>query len=378
MSANVTVLKDELGLDREYREVEREACVGERVIIVNSVPYGYYGYVDGEIYEVLSLEGDGTPNIVPKNPEGDDEGEVYLEHDEYLVLEPTDIIRIDGERFRLVERVATVGERVLEPLGSAPEQAGVSELVRKSREQQAQIDGLTETIANLARRLTELEMRVAELVCGQAPKETPEPIINKALTRDAIVERAKAELSDLRKFEGTDLPEGDGISFWPKVNGSTRYIPMHKVKFVVNRKKRTVVALIEGGVNALHFGYFSRGIAKCAPNDCFNVHIGQAIALRRALGLDIPPEYVNAPQPEEPQVGDVVEKNVYWLPAGLKGIVEQVGGDFNPRNPSQVYVGGHLGLTFFDENGEHVWADKRHVRILDDSRDGRIGEVYSF
>lgn len=50
----------------------------------------------------------------------------------------------------------------------------------------------------------------------------------------------------------------------------------------------------------------TRGIAKCAPNDCFNVHIGKAIALRRALGLEVPAEYLNAPQPTEVRVGDVV------------------------------------------------------------------------
>jgi hypothetical protein len=51
----------------------------------------------------------------------------------------------------------------------------------------------------------------------------------------------------------------------------------------------------------------TRGIAKCAPNDCFNVHIGKAIALRRALGLDVPDEYLNAPQPTEVRVGDIVK-----------------------------------------------------------------------
>lgn len=50
----------------------------------------------------------------------------------------------------------------------------------------------------------------------------------------------------------------------------------------------------------------SKGIAKCASSDCFNVHIGKAIALRRALGHQVPTEYLNAPQPTEVHVGDVV------------------------------------------------------------------------
>ncbi|WP_353856853.1 hypothetical protein [Bacillus sp. Bos-x628] len=43
----------------------------------------------------------------------------------------------------------------------------------------------------------------------------------------------------------------------------------------------------------------SYGIAKCSPNDCFNAHIGKAIALRRALGLEVPAAYLNVPQPTE-------------------------------------------------------------------------------
>lgn len=55
---------------------------------------------------------------------------------------------------------------------------------------------------------------------------------------------------------------------------------------------------------------YARGIAKAVPDDCFNVHIGKAIALRRALGLAVPDEYLNAPQPTEVRVGDVVRSTV--------------------------------------------------------------------
>lgn len=74
-------------------------------------------------------------------------------------------------------------------------------------------------------------------------------------------------------------------------------------EIVVNREKRTVVALTK---NPITGKVLSRGIAKCAPGDCLNVHIGKAIALRRALGLPVPDEYLNAPQPTEVRVGDVI------------------------------------------------------------------------
>src|SRR5699024_4552499 len=78
-------------------------------------------------------------------------------------------------------------------------------------------------------------------------------------------------------------------------------------EFIVNKEKRTVVCLLKGSSRPK---VYSGGIAKCAPNDCFNVHLGKAIALRRALGLDVPDEYLYAPQPTEVRKGDVVIANI--------------------------------------------------------------------
>lgn len=77
-------------------------------------------------------------------------------------------------------------------------------------------------------------------------------------------------------------------------------------EFVVNTKKRTVVALRKSIGNGR---VILKGIAKCAPNDCYNVHIGKAIALRRALRLEVPTEYLNMPQPTEVRDGDYVARN---------------------------------------------------------------------
>jgi hypothetical protein len=113
--------------------------------------------------------------------------------------------------------------------------------------------------------------------------------------RDQIVEKAKRDVTDLEQdFFGKKKYQVD--------------VYMCDVDFVVNREKRTVVSLMVYRVD----GYakttvITKGIAKCAPTDCFNVHIGKAIALRRALGLEVPAEYLKAPQPTEVQVGDVVK-----------------------------------------------------------------------
>jgi hypothetical protein len=80
-------------------------------------------------------------------------------------------------------------------------------------------------------------------------------------------------------------------------------------EFIVNREKRTVVYLLRVRYRRSYGPrtVYVKGIAKCAPGDVFNESIGKAIALRRALGLPVPSEYLNAPAPEGVSVGDVVE-----------------------------------------------------------------------
>lgn len=113
--------------------------------------------------------------------------------------------------------------------------------------------------------------------------------------RDEIVEKAKRDVADLESRMIAPSPNFEGNSTfrnWRTV-----------VRFVVNSEKRTIVALVFTERNG---DLCEKGIAKCDPSDCFNVHIGKAIALRRALGLEVPTEYLNAPQPTEVRVGDVV------------------------------------------------------------------------
>ncbi|MEH7736894.1 hypothetical protein [Bacillus pumilus] len=117
--------------------------------------------------------------------------------------------------------------------------------------------------------------------------------------------------------------------------------------FIVNAEKRTVVALRKSKM----YGHLkSKGIAKCAPDDCFNVHIGKAIALRRALGFEVPSEYLNVPQPTEVRDGDYVEHNV-----GNERRVVSREGKFPPINKPFV------GLSVVKD---HI----SEFKIVDDSR----------
>ena len=71
---------------------------------------------------------------------------------------------------------------------------------------------------------------------------------------------------------------------------------------MVNKEKRTIVALLRGAYAKEIFG---KGIAKCVPGDCFNIHIGKIVGLRKALGKSID-DYMNVPNPTEVRVGDIV------------------------------------------------------------------------
>jgi len=141
--------------------------------------------------------------------------------------------------------------------------------------------------------------------------------------RDEIVEQAKADVSGLLK---RDIG--------------------HDHEFIVNTEKRTVVDLrkLRGCTNIVR-----RGIAKAAPSDCFNEHIEKAIALHRALGLAVPNEYLNVPNPTEVRVGDVVAyRGVYKTTEYVTVVADD-----------QPTGGGRAALTSMAVE---------HAKIIDDSR----------
>lgn len=73
--------------------------------------------------------------------------------------------------------------------------------------------------------------------------------------------------------------------------------------FVVNTDKRTIVCLLKSASGTIR----SKGISKCYPNEVFNTDIGKAIALARALEIDVPKEFMRAVQPDEILIGMKVQ-----------------------------------------------------------------------
>lgn len=113
--------------------------------------------------------------------------------------------------------------------------------------------------------------------------------------RDDIIEQAKRDVAELKQSDG-----------YYRVQYAEGHTKICNAEFIVNNEKRTVVALLRGKYTKK---VWAKGIAKCAPTDCFNAHIGKAIALRRALGLEVPAEYLNAPQPTEVRDGDIIKRH---------------------------------------------------------------------
>lgn len=170
-------------------------------------------------------------------------------------------------------------------------------------------------------------------------------------SRQGVIEKAKEDVVGLLNENHPYASCTAMPGVWFTDEGSIFFV-LDKAEFIVNKEKRSVVCLIkniETGVIRL------KGISKCAPNDCFNVHIGKAIALRRALGLDVPETYLNAPQPEKAEVGDVVRTDTY-------GHLYELA-----KRYTEADVIG-LGRAFWIA-GEPAWLGEKQFTIIDDSRD---------
>ncbi|NHN31153.1 hypothetical protein [Paenibacillus agricola] len=311
--------------DKRYRLVERKANVGDTVLIVNAVNDARddYGYGNGETYVVMKIGGE-CPEIWPDDTES---SEIYLEREEYSVIEP------------LVSRIRDV-----------PTEAAATSTPIDTAAIIAQVSAVfAETFAKVGVRLTQIE-RILQAKETPLIVTTPETIASfneHYPTRDDVIERAKADIENVK-------------TPWKSVDNSPQYFVSNRVcdvEFIVNRDKRTVVALLRWRYNG---AIQSRGKSRCARGDVFNASIGRAVSLRRALGLEVPAEYTDAPQPTEPRVGDVL----YWRRQGETYRIDGINGyyyDFTLLPSGEKYTGVpyHYGVP----------TDNGNTSIIDDSRE---------
>ncbi|MEW9697975.1 hypothetical protein [Paenibacillus sp. SI8] len=405
MSAKTTVIDG-----KKFREVSRKANVGDLVKITCVSPnYGFFS--QGNIGKVVGVGAvDDRVDFSGFNNVGFDKacgGQWYVGPNsgssEYVILEPA--VPIDGRTAEVTEAGRrysgydafakkygypdAVGRDAYKPqngdmvtlLVSGPHGtlAGVTiwvvqnaegkraligerglkiteKAAEPSADLRAQIDGLTQTVARLTLKVTELERKSSVEVLAQKLDDAirvsfkPEKI-----TRDEIVEMAKKDVAELT----ADIYDGRGYEKYALLKG----VGHVKTDFVVNKEKRTVVALIRLRYCADNPKLV--GKARCAPDDCFNVHIGKAIALRRALGLTVPSEYLAAPQPEGVRVGDVVKaKDSGFLPNSsgpVMKVTEDTHGGIYYRNPAALRPDGLIydyvkDVIVSDDSREEVAA----------------------
>lgn len=298
-----------------YEKVVKEGNPGDLIYIVN--PWRNEGYEKGDVLTVASRFGRGC--FVK-------ESDTLISFKEYVVLEPAEItskklsVNVTVDTTKIIERI----------------EALIDEL-----------EGIKNGLS-----LREFEEQTDNVV---VPTQ-----------RQHIIDKAKADVNQLlnQNYPCKKYPHLEHVlGIWFKDKGG--YIITDKADFIVNKEKRTVVCLIKetDDNNKVHL----KGIAKCAPNDCFNVHIGKAIALRRALGLTVPNEYLNAPQPkpEDMQPGDIVEVGgkkvkVFAVRPTHRTIGKGAGNVFNLSEQ---------GFTYINDNGFERWKFLRSAKIIDDSRD---------
>ncbi|MEH7689808.1 hypothetical protein V7190_10600 [Bacillus velezensis] len=113
-NANTHVLPDETlgGIKREYVKVDRKAEVGEKIVIIGKEEFDE-GYEIGDIFTVNHTHHtmDGDVHSAAASSGINCDGLIYRE--EYHVLEPTNIVHIDGRRYEMVEREGEVGEKII-------------------------------------------------------------------------------------------------------------------------------------------------------------------------------------------------------------------------------------------------------------------------
>lgn len=159
-------------------------------------------------------------------------------------------------------------------------------------------------------RITTLEQKVeamqAEIDTLKATQKTPVTTIADAIKRyseHTPNEQRKAIIDEAKAFVEATLAEVDEQMGWQttKIRTYKEYGRL-RIEFIVNAEERTVVALARLGNIPNLEDVLGKGIAKCAPGDVFNADIGKAIALGRALGLDVS-KFEKAVQPSEVVTG---------------------------------------------------------------------------
>ncbi|PID15568.1 hypothetical protein CSV63_07240 [Sporosarcina sp. P34] len=144
--------------------------------------------------------------------------------------------------------------------------------------------------------LSDLMMAIDEL-CPHVPIKSANE------QRAELIQRAR---EFVQKYESVET--GD-LNF--HIGNATAQLHFYKTEFV--RKENKITALVRWMSHGTEVQSVVRhvGRSQCITGEVFNEWIGKAIALARALEIDIPKEFMNAVQPDEVVLGMVVGKFIH-------------------------------------------------------------------
>lgn len=157
--------------------------------------------------------------------------------------------------------------------------SNMKEITDQLNELDAQIGAALSIVQNAGVKAEQLRRMIAESIVVE-----PAEVTHTATRKDAV--NAAKDYVNSRLDSDGDVIDPHGTCCTPQ--------------FIVNEKKRTVVVILRGFASG---NIYAKAVAKCAPGDVFNAHIGKAIALARVIKEKVPAELINAPQPERAEVG---------------------------------------------------------------------------
>lgn len=372
--------------------------VGDKVRILNAkkIMSGSRKWDDGDITTVDSLWSDGDPRLVITR--GPEKGKAFVvDSSEFEYIEKVEESDAKMTQFKVGDKVRVINANAskhsngdegvvvsitpiwdvvfidvdvngvqqghyakdIELVSPRPtKNQRLITLEQKVEAMQAEIDALkaAQKVTAITPTITvKSEADISKIAEGFAKMVAKEKKLTPNEQRKAIIDEAKAFVEDA-------LNRNYRIGSTPKIKTTSQSVwfvdygnaVTDKAEFIVNSEKRIVVAIIRtiNGKRVVH-----KGIAKCNPSDVFNADIGKAIALGRALGLDVS-KFEKAVQPSEVVVGMNVVKTEGVF-AKTSGNVYSVG--------DKSYLQGENGLCYKRESGDSVWAFKDDVKVIDDT-----------
>lgn len=286
--------------------------VGDKVRILHARGIEACVAKDGDVLKVVALDSVGIPRLL------DVDGDVLAMHDyELRHIELVSASQSETQRITTLENeIKALTSRIT--------------ALEKTKPQAVTIESHTFTTAQ-GTDVKKIAESLAKLIKPQTPNQR----------RKAVIERAKAFVEDVEKGALDPDDRNDDLG-----NGNRLYeVHTTKPEYHVNKEKRVVTVLIKG---ANYGKVMGRAIARCSPDDVFNVHIGKAIALAKAYGLEVPREFTHAPQPE-PAIGQRIEAK--------RG----------PFSNGERTVYGVEGTKVYTQEKRRGWFTKDATQVIDDS-----------